>query len=90
MYLLHWFSLLVTIVAKINPNPQFCKIPLSQPFYACLGGSLELKWRYLNLNLWVQNITNASYDVFYFVSMSRHFLQPAKPVRFGVRLTFEY
>lgn len=87
-----WLNAVTLNISANGQGPLFWNEDnsLSQPFYACLGGSLELKWRYFNLNLWAQNITNTSYDVFYFVSMSRHFLQPAKPVRFGLRLTFEY
>ena len=48
---------------------------LSQPFYALLGGELTLEGRYYTLEVWGRNLTGTRYHTFYFVSMSRDFLQ---------------
>lgn len=59
---------------------------LSQPFYALLNASVEIKWKYVSLQLWARNLTGTQYDVFYFVSMSNAFLQQGKPRQLGIRI----
>lgn len=48
---------------------------LSQPLYALLGSELTLEGRHYSLELWGRNLTGTQYKTFYFVSMSREFLQ---------------
>ena len=63
---------------------------LSQPFYALLNASVEIKWKYVSLQLWARNLTGTQYDVFYFVSMSNAFLQQGKPRQLGIRIAAEF
>jgi outer membrane receptor protein involved in Fe transport len=58
-----------------------------QNLYALLGGSIRLDYdqRY-SLEFWGQNILNARFDTFYFVSISHAFAQQGKPRQLGVTL----
>ncbi|MCM1067277.1 MAG: TonB-dependent receptor [Muribaculaceae bacterium] len=60
-----------------------------QPFYCLPSLSLAFNAEHWSLRLWADNITDTRYDVFYFVSMSREFVQRGAPRRFGAsfRLT---
>jgi outer membrane receptor protein involved in Fe transport len=59
-----------------------------QPFYALLGASAGLTHPTWSANLWAENITGTKYDTFYFVSMSRSFVQRGKPITFGLTLRY--
>ncbi len=59
---------------------------VSQNFYATLGASLVLDHAKGSLTLWGENLTNARYNTFYFVSIGNTFVQRARPVTFGVTL----
>ena len=62
----------------------------SQPFYAQLGASVNASRGWIELEAWMDNITGAKFDTFYFESMGNKFIQRGKPRRFGltVRLNF--
>lgn len=64
---------------------------VSQNFYATLGASLVLAHPGGSLTLWGENLTNARYNTFYFVSIGNTFVQRARPITFGatLRLHFE-
>lgn len=57
-----------------------------QPFYCLPGLSIGFNAEHWSLRLWGQNLTATNYDVFYFVSMSRDFVQRGAPRRFGATL----
>ncbi len=57
-----------------------------QPFYCLPGLSVAFNAERWSLRLWGQNLTATRYDDFYFVSMSRNFVQRGAPRRFGVTL----
>jgi outer membrane receptor protein involved in Fe transport len=59
-----------------------------QPFYALLGAALTIDRRDWSAKLWAENLTSTKYDTFYFVSMSRAFVQRGKPVTFGITLRY--
>lgn len=63
---------------------------MSQPFYALMNLSVELKWKHVRLLLWSKNLTGTEYDVFYFVSMDNAFLQRGKPRQLGVQIGVEF
>ena len=59
---------------------------IRQPFYALLGCAATASYRQWQLRLWMKNITDTSYDAFYFTSMSNTFVQKGNPRTFGFTL----
>ena len=59
---------------------------LSQPFYALAGAGLSFSSRHWTLRLWARNLTATDYDVFYFMSMGRGFIQQGRPRELGISL----
>jgi outer membrane receptor protein involved in Fe transport len=59
---------------------------LSQPFYALLGAHLTLRMGDVSLTLWGRNLTNQSYDTFYFKSVGKEFFSEGRPIEGGVRI----
>lgn len=57
-----------------------------QPFYATADASVSLSRRQLTLTLWGENVTSTRYATFYFVSIGNHFVQRARPARWGATL----
>lgn len=63
---------------------------LSQPLYALLGSELTLEGRHYSLELWGRNLTGTQYKTFYFVSMSREFLQRGHGRTMGATLRLRF
>jgi len=63
---------------------------LSQPLYALLGSELTLEGRHYTLELWGRNLTGTHYKTFYFVSMSRDFLQRGHGRTLGATLRLRF
>ncbi|MDE7413437.1 MAG: TonB-dependent receptor [Muribaculaceae bacterium] len=61
-----------------------------QPFYAELGASVTLEGSNWDLRIWGENLTNARFHTFYFMSMGNEFVQRGKPVRGGVTLRLNF
>lgn len=61
---------------------------LKQPFYASLGANLELAWQWFTVQFYGKNLTDTHYDVFYFLSMEKDYVQHGKPREMGVNLMF--
>ena len=61
----------------------------SQDPYALLGANFSLEWKYVQLQLWAKNLTGTEYNVFYFKSMARDFLQKGKPRELGVTIKLQ-
>ncbi len=59
---------------------------VKQPFYALAGASVKLEHEVYSVDLWAENITDADYKTFYFVSIGNGFYQQGKPARMGVTL----
>ena len=59
---------------------------LSQPFYSLLGAQLQLRMNRVMVTLWGRNLTNTSYDVFYFKSVGNEFFSKGRPWQCGVKL----
>jgi outer membrane receptor protein involved in Fe transport len=59
---------------------------LSQGIYSLLGAQLSLNFKNATLTLWGKNLTNESYDVFYFKSVGKEFFSKGAPLHFGIRL----
>ncbi|MFR9651421.1 MAG: TonB-dependent receptor [Rikenellaceae bacterium] len=57
---------------------------LSQPFYALLSSSITLRAKSFDLSVWGRNITDKSYDTFYFESIDNEFVQRGRPATYGV------
>lgn len=66
------------------------KNSLSQPFYALMGAELTLEGRHHTLELWARNLTGTQYKTFYFVSMSREFLQRGHGRTLGATLRMQF
>ncbi len=58
----------------------------AQPFYATLASRITLYAEKFNLSVWGRNLTDKSYDTFYFLSDDKEFVQQAKPMTYGVTL----
>lgn len=80
------FSAYTNIIGPIYWNEQN---DCQQTPYALLGANLTLEWKYVRLDIWGRNLTNTSYDVFYFRSMGNDFLQRGKPRELGATIRFE-
>ncbi len=59
---------------------------VKQPFYSLIGASISLEHKNYSLILWGENLTDAEYDTFYFVSISNAFLQHGKKRQTGITL----
>ena len=62
---------------------------LSQPSYAVLGADIRLEFKWFDLFLRGDNLTDADYNVFYFKSVGNSFFQSGKPARFTAGLSFD-
>ncbi|MDE7125480.1 MAG: TonB-dependent receptor, partial [Muribaculaceae bacterium] len=62
-----------------------------QPFYALLNAAVEYRYKNMSLRLWGENLTDKSYDTFYFVSIGNAFVQRGMPWRVGAtfRINFQ-
>lgn len=56
--------------------------------YALLGAQLRLMMRNCDVTLWGRNLTQTSYDTFWFESMKRGYEQKGKPLQVGMTLNF--
>ena len=63
---------------------------VKQPFYATIGASVTAVHNDCSLTVWGENLTDAQYDTFYFVSIGNAFLQKGKPMRAGVTLRMNF
>lgn len=63
---------------------------LWQDFYGLLGASLRFEHKNYSLELWGRNLTNRRYDLFYFKSVGREFVQQGLPRTLGVTITANF
>lgn len=56
---------------------------VSQPFYGLLNASATFVKGNYSLGVWAKNITNESYNTFYFKSIGNSFVQRGKPLQIG-------
>ncbi|MCM1504886.1 MAG: TonB-dependent receptor [Muribaculum sp.] len=61
---------------------------VKQPFYSLIGASISLEHKNYSLILWCENLADANYDTFYFVSINNAFLQRGKKRQTGITLRF--
>ena len=59
---------------------------VKQPFYSLIGASISLEHKNYSLILWGENLADAKYDTFYFVSIGNAFLQRGKKRQTGITL----
>lgn len=57
---------------------------VKQPFYSLIGASISLEHKNYSLILWGENLADADYDTFYFVSINNAFLQRGKTRHAGI------
>lgn len=57
---------------------------ISQPFYMLLNGSVTFEHEHFVVSAWGRNITNTNYDVFYFKSIGREFVQKGLGLTYGI------
>ena len=60
---------------------------LSQPFYAVLGADVRGHFKWFDVFLRGENLTDADYGVFYFKSVGKSFFQMSKPLRLTIGVT---
>jgi outer membrane receptor protein involved in Fe transport len=60
---------------------------LSQPIYNLLSASVSFQKSVFDLTLWGKNLTNESYNTFYFKSIGNNFFSKGKPLQAGITLT---
>ena len=60
---------------------------LTEPFYALMNATIRLEHRRWSLGVWGRNLTDTSYNVFYFKSIGNEFVQRGRPRTFGLILT---
>ncbi len=63
---------------------------LSQPFYTLYGAHLTLQMGGVSLTLWGRNLSNQSYDTFYFKSVGKEFFAEGRPIEGGVRVNINF
>lgn len=63
---------------------------VKQPLYALLGASLRVEHEHYSVDVWGENLTDADYKTFYFVSIGHGFYQKGKPLRMGVTLRLKF
>lgn len=56
---------------------------VSQPLYATVGASATLDMPHLTFRLWGKNLSNTTYNTFYFESANRGYEQHGKPLQIG-------
>jgi outer membrane receptor protein involved in Fe transport len=61
-----------------------------QNFYGTLSGKISARKRNVELSLWGKNLTNTSYQAFYFESLSRKLAQKGNPLTFGGEVTVRF
>jgi hypothetical protein len=59
---------------------------ISQPLYALLNAKAGVRRGVVSLDLWAENLTGATYSVFYFESFGNPYVQKGKPLRLGLDL----
>ncbi len=62
---------------------------IEQPYYSLFDASLALSAPYYTLTLWGNNLTNASYNTFYFESIGNQFVQRGTPLTAGITINIE-
>ncbi len=63
---------------------------LWQECYIVPGASLRFEHNNYSLDLWCRNFTDTRYDLFYFKSVGREFMQQGRPRTWGVTLTANF
>lgn len=59
---------------------------LRQPFYTLLDASVRIEHKRYSVDVWGRNLAGTDYNVFYFRSIERDFLQKGRPRTFGITL----
>jgi len=60
---------------------------LSQPMYHLFSASVSLRKSVFDLSFWAKNLTNKSYNTFYFKSIGNNFFSKGKPLQAGITFT---
>lgn len=93
------FELRSSWLERIVPSVNLCgagriawneENTLWQDFYALLGASLRFEHKNYSLELWGRNLCDERYDLFYFKTVGREFVQQGLPRTFGATLTANF
>lgn len=61
-----------------------------QDYYGTLDGRISFVRKNIQLDIWGTNMTNTSYNSFYFESLGKSFVQTGKPFQLGVKIATKF
>jgi outer membrane receptor protein involved in Fe transport len=61
-----------------------------QSFYGTLDVKVSLFIKKLQFDIWGRNLLGTEYEAFYFESLGNKYVQPGKPLQFGINLSFKF
>jgi iron complex outermembrane recepter protein len=61
-----------------------------QDQYGTLQAMLAASIRELQVRLWARNLTNTSYHAFSFAALNNHYVQPGRPLTFGMDVRYNF
>lgn len=61
-----------------------------QDFYGLLDARVSFVRKNLQFDFWGSNLTNTSYEAFYFEALGKKFVQMGKPLQVGVKLSVKF
>lgn len=62
---------------------------ISQKYYQLLNASVYVEKGKFSVELWSKNLTDTSYNAFYFVSVGNAFFSQGRPAEYGITVNFE-
>lgn len=61
-----------------------------QPFYGMLDAKVSFVIKQIQFDLWGRNLLGTDYEAFYFESLGNKYVQPGKPMQFGINLSVKF
>jgi outer membrane receptor protein involved in Fe transport len=61
-----------------------------QDFYGLLDARVSFVRKNLQFDIWGSNLTNTSYEAFYFEALGKKFVQMGKPLQVGIKLSVKF
>ena len=61
-----------------------------QNFYGLVDARVSFIRKNLQFDFWGSNLTNTSYEAFYFEALGKKFVQMGKPLQVGVKLSVKF
>lgn len=81
------FAAQYTALGKIYWNEENT---IDQEFYGLLNAEISFYKNAFQLDLWTKNALNTDYNVFYFESLEKSFVQKGKPLTFGATVSYSF